>query len=262
MANNREISVQQPSVETYTNATPMPSTVGGWSAGSTFSNKTTSQMFDGLLYPYQLPVFSTLTLTGVSTPLEVGATVAANPTFNWSVTNYLNILASSIVLKSAGVTVMSGISSTGASQTQATVLAAITKTTATTSTFSIDATNTNSQALATKSYVVTWQWKRYYGESVSTPLNEAGIEGLRVGGLASGFAGTYIFNALSSGYKYLCYPSVLGAATIFKDTSTQLPVPFEAPYTVSVTNSYGVATNYNVHRSTNILSGAITIIVS
>ena len=41
-----------------------------------------------------------------------------------------------------------------------------------------------------------------------------------------------------------------------------LPVPFEAPYTVSVTNSYGVATNYNVHRTTNILSGAITIIVS
>ena len=56
MATNREISVQQPDAETYTNATPMPSTVGGWNAGSTFSNKTTSQMFDGLLYPYQLPV--------------------------------------------------------------------------------------------------------------------------------------------------------------------------------------------------------------
>ena len=260
MATNREISIQQPDVETYTNATPMPSTVGGYATGTTFSNKTMTEMWDGVLYPYQVPAFSAFAISGQTTPLEVGASILANRTFTWATTNPSNITANSLVIKNdtTGINIKTGLANDGSEVTTHT---AISKSTATTNQFSITGTNSKG-AVFLRTYTVAWQWKRYYGESVSTPLNEAGIEGLRVGGLASGFAGTYIFNALSSGYKYLCYPSVLGAATIFKDTSTQLPVPFEAPYTVSVTNSYGVATNYNVHRSTNILSGAITIIVS
>lgn len=42
----------------YTNATAMPRDVGGWTAGSTFSNKSLKDMFDGLLYPYVAPTAS------------------------------------------------------------------------------------------------------------------------------------------------------------------------------------------------------------
>jgi hypothetical protein len=44
--------------ETYTNANPVPETIGGISAGSTFNNKTTSEMLDLLLYPYIAPSIS------------------------------------------------------------------------------------------------------------------------------------------------------------------------------------------------------------
>ena len=54
----------------------------------------------------------------------------------------------------------------------------------------------------------------------------------------------------------------MGTATTFKDSTTNLDVPMEAVYTVSVTNAYGITTNYNVHRTTNILGSTINIIIS
>jgi hypothetical protein len=108
---------------------------------------------------------------------------------------------------------------------------------------------------------VSWWWRGYYGESVNAgPLGESDIEGLRVGSLITSFAGTYSF--LGGGYKYLCYPVALGKATSFIDVATQFNVPFEDAISVSVTNSFGVTANYWVHRSTNIMGGAISIAVS
>ena len=244
----------------YTNATPMPTQVGGYEVATTFTSQTIKQMFDGLLYPYQYPAFLTFAISGQTTPLEVGASILANRTFIWTTSSPSNINTNSLAIRdvTGATNIATGLADDG---TEATTYAAIVKNTATTNQFSITGTNSKSTTF-TKTYTVAWQWKIYYGESVTTPLAESGIEGLRIGVLASGFAGTYIFNALTNGYKYLCYPAVLGTATSFKDTATQLPVPMETVYTVSVTNVNGVSTNYNVHRSTNILNGAVTIIVA
>jgi hypothetical protein len=242
----------------YSNAEPTPSTIGGIPAGSTFTDVPVTTMLTNLLYPYQAPAFSAFAISGQTSPLEVGAAIAANRTFTWSTTNSSNIQANSIVIRdvTGSADIATGLANDG---TEATVYAAISKTSATTHSFSI--TGSNSQAgTFTRSYSVSWQWRRFYGESTSTPLAEADIEALRVGGLASGFAGTYTF--VGGGYKYLAYPAALGTATVFKDQSNNLPVAMEAPYTVSVTNAFGVTTPYNVHRTTNILGGSITIVVT
>lgn len=243
----------------YTNAAATPSTLGGIASGSTFANKTWQQMMDALLYPYQTPSFTTLAITGQSSPVEVGSSIAANPTFTWATANATNISANTIQITdvtNANAVLVSGSANDG---TQAVTLATITKSTATSHTFRITGTNTNT-ATFTRDLTIAWQWKRYYGESASASLNETGIEALRVGGIVSGFAGTYSFSA--GGYKYLSYPTALGTATSFKDQSTNLDVPFEAATTVSVTNTYGVTTTYNVHRTTNVLGSAINIIVA
>lgn len=248
----------------YSNATPMPSPVGGLEAGTTFVSQTITQMFDALLYPYQYPAFTAFAISGQSTPIEVGDTIPINRTFTWSTSNNSNIVVSSIDLidvTGGGVTIASGLVNDG---TEATSYPAspIFKTSATTHSFRIDGENTKSQTFS-GTFTVTWQWKRFYGESINAgPLVETDIEGLRVGGLASGFAGTYAFSA--GGYKYLCYPASFGTASTFKDESTNLDVPFEAHYTVNVTNSTAnpQTTSYRVHRSTNILGSSMNIIVS
>lgn len=76
----------------YTNLTPVPVTVGGISAGTTFSNKSMQEMWDALLYPYIAPAVS---LGCSPTSKELGASTAV--TLSWSVTKNSNSITSIIV---------------------------------------------------------------------------------------------------------------------------------------------------------------------
>lgn len=242
----------------YTNPDATPTTIGGIPSGSTFDSVSFSDMWDQLLYPYQAPSFTSFSISGVGTTFEVGDTLPADSTFLWGTSNSGNVQADSIDIRDVtnGVDLATGTANDGS---EATSHAAITKTSATSHVFRISGVNTQSGTF-TRNSTHSWRWRLFYGESVATPLDEAGIEGLRASMLASGFARTY--NFLAGGYKYLCYPASFGTATSFTDTSTMLSVPFQGPYLVSVTNSFGQTTNYRVHRSSNILGGSISIAVS
>ena len=63
-------------------------------------------------------------------------------------------------------------------------------------------------------------------------------------------------------YKYMAYPTIFGQKTSFFDQATGFSVAMEAPTTISITNSFGITTDYYVHRTTNTIVGAITIGVS
>ena len=246
----------------YTNLTPMPEKVGGAEVGTTFENVGIKATLDTILYPYQSPSFNTFAITGQTLIIEVGASVAANRTFNWVSVNYENIASESIIIRdvTGAVNIISNITATSNTQNQLTTSPAVTKNTATTNVYSITGMNTKGVAIPAKTTTITWQWAIYYGESVTTPLIENNIEALRIKVLSVAFAGTYTF--VAGGYKYICYPSILGTATTFKDFDTKLNIPFNALYTVSITNIFGITTNYNVHRSVNIIGSAIKIIVT
>jgi len=251
-----------PSAITYTNAGATPTTVGGISAGSTFLNQTITEMFDALLYPYQPPSFASFTRTNLTSTYEVGEVmVAGSQTFSWSFNNISNVSANTttIVQNIAPITTLYG----PASNTSPTAITLSTTysagTSSTVTLYTITAYNSLGSPFST-TISRSWRPRIYYGTSLTTPLVEADIEGLLNNPLASGFAGTYSFAA--GDYKYFCYPSSFGTATVFKDTATNLNVAMETLYVVSVTNSFGVTANYNVHRTTNILGGSINILIS
>jgi hypothetical protein len=245
---------------TYTNAEPTPVSIGGIDAGTTFSAKTMKEMWDMLLYPYQAPAFSSFTITGQATTLEVGDTTDGSPSFAWTTTNSSNVEPNTIniVDTTAAYTYCTGEPNTSPFNSLGD---GITEIVAGSHVFTISADNTEAASFS-RTFTITWKWRYFYGESATTPLTEANIEGLRASALGTGFAGTYAFSADASKYKYLCYPASFGTASSFKDQSTNLDVPFETPYTISVTNAFGCTTNYNVHRSTNQIGAAINIIVS
>ena len=244
--------------ETYTNLEVTPVTVGGIVSGSTFDSQTTTQMWTALLYPYQNPTFSSFVMSGQTTILEVGSVVGANKTFTWGTTNSTNIKPDIIRIDDItnAVVISTGLTNDGS---EVTTSPSVHMHVSGSNVWRITGTNTNSVNF-TRDFTVYWRWRLYYGESTNTSLDETGIEALRVSSLSTGYAATYAFSA--GGYKYLCYPVLFGTATTFKDSSTNLNVPFEPVEVVSVTNSLGETTNYNVHRTTNILGSSIGIIVS
>lgn len=246
---------------TYTNAEPTPITIGGISAGSTFTDQTMTEMWDALLYPYQSPSFGSFSISGQSSILEVGGEIPASVTFIWNTSYPSNVEANSIDIEDMTLSsvLVSGTANDG---TQAVTMAgAISKTTADTHVFRIAGEDTESSAFY-RTATYEWRWRFYWGNSTSSSLLEADIEALSDNDLYNSIARTYSFDAAASNYKYICYPASYGTLSSFKDTSTNLDIPFESPDTVSVTNTNGQTTNYYVYRSTNQLGGAIDIQVS
>ncbi len=207
---------------------------------------------------YQSPAFTTFGIDSQSSPIEVGDLSLANPTFYWTTSHSPNVQPNTIDIDDVtGVTnIATGLANTSP---YAATYAAIQKLVATYNRFRISGQNTHAVSFS-RNYDIVWQWRRYYGESAADPLTQAQIKALRVSGLSAGFAGVYSF--LGGGYKYVTYAAALGTATSFIDQATGFPVSMADLYTVSVTNAFGVATLFNVHRTYNILGGAINIAVS
>jgi len=254
-----ELSSELGASSSYTNDVAMPADVGGWEAGSTFSGKTMKEMFDGLLYPYQYPAFSSFSFIGWSSTIEVGDTNGTDPTATWSTENDSNITADTIDIDDVTNTV-NYITGTANDGSQALTASAVTRTSPGSNTWRI--TGTNSKAIDfTRNYTVNWYWRIYAGTSANTSLAETQIEALvDYNSLASSYVRTYSLSA--NNYKYICYPTSMGAASSFIDAGTGLAIAMEAPDTVSVTNSFGLSTDYYVYRSTNPLVAAINITIS
>jgi hypothetical protein len=208
---------------------------------------------------YLTPAFLSFFIEAQSSSLEVGATSNANPHFVWTTSNSANIAPNSIEISDATASV---ILVTGASTTSpySSTYAGVTKTTAGSENFTITATNSHSVPF-TSNFTISWYDRVYYGESAVAPLNSSAVTGLRASGLQPSYSGVYPFLAGANEYKYLCFPTAFGTPNSFKDQSTNLNVPFDNPYVISVTNAYGVAITYNVFRSYYTIGGALSVVV-
>lgn len=256
-----------PEDATYTNANPTPSTLGGIPAGSTFSSKTIQEMFDALLYPYQNPAFTSFS-SSLFTTYEVGQFLPSGlNTISYSISNSSNFLPvqpngiQSTNISGATFILPNPISLSASGSFQITIPASSTLTSPGTRTISLSGTNTISGSFSS-SGTCTWRSRIYFGNSPNTLLVEADVLSLSNSLLANSANGTRSYAAAAGTYKWICYPTSMTTLTTFIDTSTSFNVPFESPIIVSVTNAYGVTANYNCHRSTNQIGGAINIAMS
>lgn len=258
-------------VQSYTNATATPVTLGGIVAGSTFTSVPFSTVFDRLLYPFQFPSFTSFTISGQSQNIEVGTTISGSKTFNWATSNSANVQTNSVIVKDATTTIASGIANNGS----ATLAVSTTQlTTPGNHTWSISATDTQTN-MFTNSFVVNWLWRIYSGTSTNTALTASQVQALATASLQGNATTTYSFG--TGGYKFICYPVTFSAANQFTDTSTQLTVTMadstdDASFSntanglsfalVSVTNSFSQTVNYRIYRTKYILGGSINIAVT
>lgn len=261
-------------IVTYTNAVPVPEDIGGISAGTTFSNATIQEMFDALLYPYQVPSFSSFSMVGQVTNVEVGDSISGSQTFVWNTANPSNIETNSITIRdvNAAIDLATGLSNDG---NETLILpSAVQLLSPGSYVWRIIGEDTQSSFFQ-RNFTVNWLWRRYSGTSNSTTLTESDIESLASSGLSSTFSGNYSYAA--GGYKYICYPTTLGDITHVYDTDTNFPIAMATSVDdaffsnvanginyglVNVTNSFGQTIGYRVYRTKYILGSTITISVS
>lgn len=243
----------------FTNLTPMPASLGGLSAGTTFDNEPVTGVLDRLLYPYQSPVFSSFNLN-INSPLEIGAYTHASNTqvnFSWSTTNSSNILPNTISITDL-TNNLSLLQNSNNDGSQDINMQPIFKTSPSSHQWRIrlmDARGNNID----KTFTLNWYHRMYYGVSDITLLSQGNIKSFG-SFLASNPNRDYVFGPTN--YKYICIPTSMTQPTTFTDKLNGINVAMEAPYSVTVTNANSMNIPYSVYRTTNKLGSSITIVVS
>lgn len=263
---------------TYINPNPTTQTVGGIFAGSTFATpKSMQYMWDLLLYPYQNPSFNSFNI-GKTNPQEVGATISGVTSFTWGTNNSSNVMSNSILIRDITNSVILG-SSLVNDGSENLDIGTITKNShGLTHNWRIEGVNTNSVGFQSGNISIVWYFKTYSGTNTNQTLIETDIESLANNILVGSLTTNH--NLASGGYKYICFPDGFGSPTSttgFRDNSTLLPISMADNVDnifynntangwnyglVSVTNIYGITTNYRVYRSKYVLGGSIQINVS
>jgi hypothetical protein len=241
----------------FTNANPMPEDVGGYEPGSTFDDATLQQLFQNLLYPYQYPAVTSFSIPGQATTLEVGDSVPGGlTTFNWDISNDVNVNTNSISIKDETSNTLYSVSLTNDNNESIDIGSAITKTSASSNTWRLSAQNTRGQSIS-RTFNVYWKWRTYYGTSPNTSLSENEVKSLVSTSLDSNFSGNK--SVSSENYKYFAYPTSFGLKSTFQDAVNGFAVAMEPAETLSITNEFGISTDYYIHRTTNPIVGSLTV---
>lgn len=208
-----------------------------------------------------MPEFSQFYIQSQSQLIEVGSSISAGTlVFRWLIDDkYLDYVKDNsiqITNVNTSTTLASGLANNFVYSY--TLSDEITNTTETSQTFRIAGVNQINQTFY-KDFIISWKFPIYYGEgSLSTTVDETFVKSLRVKTLNSSHKTDYTFE--SGGAKFIAYPVSWGTAARFIDTNTGFQVVmYNNPETISITNSYGIQTDYYVYRTLYELNSTITI---
>jgi hypothetical protein len=236
--------------------------IGGMRGG----NVTVSAVADGVCLAaggYLTPAFTSFGVTGVSSPVEVGATISGSQAFTWATSNPTNVQPNSISITdtTASVVLGSGLPNSG---TATEAVGTITSAVPATQTWTVGGINTQS-ATFNRAYSVNWLWRVYAGSSANATLTANQIKALSDSdALQASYPATYSITNASNVYYFLSYPDSMGSVSNFVDANTGFPISMatsadNAAYSntangwsydlVSVTNVNSVSTNYRLYRT-------------
>lgn len=163
---------------TYGGNSPTTVTVGGLASGSAISGNTYDAIIQAIVAPYINPAFSSFSVSGQATTVEVGTTLSGSKTFTWGIT--LNSGAVSLIDLfdiTAGSTLLSNTPNDG---TQAQTITTIQLNTngATQSWRGILHDTNVVQNINSSAFTVSSRFYRFFGATASSPANSANVRAL------------------------------------------------------------------------------------
>jgi hypothetical protein len=248
----------------YSNTSPTPTTIGGISAGSTFSAQTMQQMWDALLYPYQTPSFTSFSRTSINSIYELGQSApGGSQTFSWSTSNSSNVSPNTIsIVENHSTTTLLTNSANDGSETLLT--SSFSRTTpGSTTLYTITANNTQSGSLSS---VISrnWRGRWYYGTNSNTSITTSIITGgTFTTTLTNGVVNSYVTLTPSGAeYVYLVIPNYLPQPSDLRDSVAGCfgnNHPYLTQGTITFDNDYGVSQTYNIYRTTNAFNSSVNV---
>lgn len=232
----------------YTNSTPIPKELGGFSKGTTFVNKTNKEMWDGLLYPYIAPSVTVLSTT--KTQLEVGDTLSSPISITWNTSEQSKIVNTAIYFDNT--LLEENLNTSG---TKSFAITPVKLTSQGSKTIKCEITDEKSNKYS-KTANINWVNLYYLGNSTKKTLTEDDVKTFNK------FNDNRIsseFTITGSGYKYICYPKAWGTFK-YMDKDSKFDISMKDPEVINLTNNFGVTQEFYVHRTNQSIGGSLTFV--
>jgi len=192
----------------YTGASPSNVTVGGLPSGSSLAGNTVSQILEKMLITYLAPTFTSFSIVGQPTIIEVGTTLAGSKTFNWSTSNSTNVATNSVNIRDVTTNTLidSGLANSGSDTVS---IGTITNTSPISHAWRSEATNTNAGTFNSSNFTVSSIYPYFYGHvsGVRPTANQALINGGTKNVSSSTGSIVINFSSGSSDYLWFAIPS-------------------------------------------------------
>jgi len=206
----------------YEGEAPANITVGGIDSGTDLTGLPWQDVIEKLTVKYLVPKFSSFSITGQQTLLEVGETLNGNKTFTWSTTNVANITTNSIDIDdiTGANTLISGTSNDGSEVLD---IGTVDNSTPISQQYRITGTNTKGDDFI-RNYTITSLYPYFYGivssggaaAGVNRPTaNQALIDsGSKVVASSTGTISVN-FNSTSDDYLWFAIPTTSASKNVW-----------------------------------------------
>jgi len=226
--------------------------VGGIASGTNLGTSPIAiqDLLDDILYPYVNPVFTSFSVSGQSTTVEVGTTLSGSKTFTWGITlNSGTVPTIDIYDNTAASTLLAGTSNDG-TQAQTITTIQLNSNGATQSWRGVGNNTSPPGTFNSSNFVVTARFYRFFGPTASSPANSAAVRALSSNAFHTG-ATTFTLNTGTTQTKFVValppgvtISSVIDTSALDVDITSQ----FILTGTVNVLDAGSTNRAYNIYE--------------
>lgn len=227
-------------------------TVGGIPSGTNLGTSPVpiQDILDDMLYPYVSPVFTSFSVSGQSTTVEVGTTLSGSKTFTWSINlNSGTVPTIDLYNVTTSATLLAGTANDG-TQAQTITTVQLNSNGATQQWRGVGNNTSPVSTFNSSTFTVTGRFYRFYGPTASSPANSAAVRALASSAFHTG-ATSFTFNTGNTLTKFVIAlpPSVTISNVIDTDAlNANITSQFVLTGTVNVLDAGSTNRAYNIYE--------------
>ena len=203
----------------YYGSSPSNVTVGGIPSGTNLYGRSVTSILEDIFVTYLSPVFSSFSISGQSTVLEVGASLSGSKTFTWATSNSSNVQTNSVQIKdvTGNVVIASSLTNDGSESVN---IGTISNASPMSQAWRAEATNSNSVAFNSSNFTVTSIYPYFYGKSNGAITADQSLidSGTKVVASSSGTI-SITYNSASDEKIWFAIPSTSTSKTVWYVTA-------------------------------------------
>jgi hypothetical protein len=203
----------------YYGSSPSNVTVGGVPSGTNLYGRSVTSILQDMFVTYLSPTFSSFSISGQSTTLEVGATLSGSKSFTWSTSNSSNVQTNSVQIRdvTANTVIASGLANDGSESVS---IGTISNSSPMSQAWRAEATNTNSVNFNSSNFTVSSIYPYFYGKSSSAITADQSLinSGTKVVASSNGTI-SITYNSASDEKIWFAIPSTSTSKTVWYVTA-------------------------------------------